>query len=473
MAAADAQTDSQTKGAPGADARRQALRARLDEIDVAMKERRYQTGLKMCDALLADYPNQPGALLKRGVFLAQLRRPLDALISFERSAALGGMGASHHYNLAGLKNDLGRFPEARAHLEEALRINPKFHVVYQAYARSKKFEPDEAKALLDQINAELKSKDIDTDAQAELHFAAAKLYDDIQDPKKAWSHAKKGNEARARDYDRERKEREFEETLTQFTPERMEALGGHGAQTRQTFVFIVGMPRSSTTLTEQVLSAAGAFGAGERPDLHAIAGKLAHDLGAPWPDFVEKLEPEILPAVGQAYARAVGGANPRAQVIVDKCPTNFRDLGLARLMLPDAKFVWCRRDPLDTCLSCYMQDFNEQAYTFDLDNLAFVYGWHEKLMRHWQDVAGPVFEWRYEEALDDFEHWARGLLEHVGLPWTDEALEFQNSRRRVSTASNWQVRQPLFKTSRGRADQYKRQLAPLKRALKKYGVAVD
>ena len=234
-------------------------------------------------------------------------------------------------------------------------------------------------------------------------------------------------------------------------------------------LLVVGMPRSGTTLVEQLLAGHSAVhGAGEREDLlelcrlvatRAPRGSLADAIAALGPDQARDL--------GQSYVRRLTASSPAAERIVDKLPGNYLRLGLLARIAPKARVIWCRRDPLDTCLSCYFQSFAAgQRFSYDLEALGLVYRLHERLMRHWRAVLpNPILEVRYEALVADPEAEARRLVAFAGLDWQPGCLATEARTGPIRTSSLWQVREPIHDRSVGRWQAYARHLGPLCHAL--------
>jgi hypothetical protein len=228
-------------------------------------------------------------------------------------------------------------------------------------------------------------------------------------------------------------------------------------------VFIVGLPRSGTTLTEQILSAHPMLhGAGELPDLARLAA-CETDGEAPW-RAAAALDEKRSRAAASAYLEALRDGAPRRSLrISDKSPLNFFHLGFAALLLPGARVVHCRRSPADTALSIWLENFNaDQRYATDFDDLAFFTALYERVMAHWRDVLPlPTLELQYEETVADLEGRARRLIAFLGAPWDARCLDFHRSARAVQTPSRWQVRQPIHSRSVGRWRLYAEHLPAL------------
>jgi Flp pilus assembly protein TadD len=231
-------------------------------------------------------------------------------------------------------------------------------------------------------------------------------------------------------------------------------------------IFIVGLPRSGSTLLEQVLASHSAVqGTYELPELHRIARLSGGSRrGAPdYPLNIPALGADELRALGADYLAATRGVRNGAPHFTDKMPSNFRHVGLISIVLPDARILNAQRHPLDTCLSCYKQLFaHGQHWSYDLRELGLYYLEYERLMAHWRTVLpGRVLDVPYESVVNDFEATVRRVLDHCGLPWEEACLRFHENRRPVRTASSEQVRQPLYSTGIGRWRAYEDQLAPL------------
>lgn len=233
-------------------------------------------------------------------------------------------------------------------------------------------------------------------------------------------------------------------------------------------LLIVGMPRSGTSLAEQILAAhPGGHGAGELPVLPAICQQLEQRLGSPYPGFLPRLTRELADASGAAYLGHLAKLTPGSERVVDKLPHNFLYLGLAALVLPGARVIHCVRDPVDTCLSCYFQSFREtHAWSTDLAWLGHYHRNYRRLMDHWREVLPlPILELEYERLVTDPEPTIRELLTFCGLDWDPACLHHAESGREVRTASYAQASRAIYTSSVGRAARYETHLGPLLEAL--------
>jgi hypothetical protein len=297
-----------------------------------------------------------------------------------------------------------------------------------------------------------------------------KYYDDVDDPEAAFRHHRLGNEIARRSrfrYDRAETTQRVTRTLAAFDRNALAALRPPGPASERP-VFVIGMMRSGTSLTEQILAShPEVHGAGEL--LYWIFAADAERAANPEPRAVNP-EPRaaLIARLGRTYLEGLAAQAPHASRVIDKLPVNFRNAGLIHAALPGARFIHLERNVLDTCLSIYFQGFSAaHPFATDFGDLAHYYHEYRRLMAHWRSVLPPstLLEVRYEDLVEDPEGWTRRMLAHIGLPWDPRCLEFHRTDRPVLTASNWQVRQPIGKGAVGRWRRYERFIGPLREAL--------
>jgi tetratricopeptide (TPR) repeat protein len=235
-------------------------------------------------------------------------------------------------------------------------------------------------------------------------------------------------------------------------------------------VLIVGMPRTGTSLVEQILAShAKVVGAGEREDLNRLAAALPAETGAaaPYPECVASLERETLDRLARTHLERLANLAPDAARVTDKMPTNFQHLGLVALLFPEARVIHCTREALDTCVSCYFHRFaGHHPYAYDLSDIGAYYREYRRLMAHWRAaLAVPILDVAYERLVDDLEGESRRMVGFLGLEWDPRCLEFHESKRVVLTSSYDQVRRPVYRAAIGRHRHYAAHLAPLRAAL--------
>jgi tetratricopeptide (TPR) repeat protein len=328
---------------------------------------------------------------------------------------------------------------------------------------------EEAASLLEGIQV---SGTATENAQRDLHFALGDLRDHLGHYDQAFDHFAAGNALRRTDYDPQSIADKTERIIAFFSAERLAALPRAEARPELPSdlpVFIVGTPRSGTSLVEQILSC--------HPEVQA-AGELrdmmrrAEDLGLRFqdadPDASDsRLDGERLTAASETYLQGLRARAEGATRVTDKMPYNFERLGLISLMFAGARVIHCRRDPLDSCLSCYFQNFTRGNFqTFDLRHLGLYHRQYERLMAHWRatlDLA--ILDVSYEAHVENPEETCREILDFLELDWDPACLQFHESKRYVKTASRDQVRKPIYQSSVGRWRNYEAHLQPLKDAL--------
>ena len=390
-----------------------------------------------------------------------LGRVDEAAASVRRSLAIRPDAADTVALLGSLAIDRGRFDEAETLLKKALDMSPGLPEALTGLTAVRKMTVADA-AWRDAAERTL-SATLPVAHAIGLHHARGKYCDDVGDFDAAFEHHRRGHELARRSrppYDRAATTARVTRTLSAFDRASLEALRPAGLASERP-VFIFGMPRSGTTLAEQILAS--------HPQVHGAGEVLFWQFAA---DAELASRPEersqTIAASGRQYLASFAPLPAAATRVIDKLPSNFKNLGLIHAALPQARFIHLERDPLDTCLSIYFQGFTAaHAYATDLSDLAHYYREYRRLMAHWRATLPPhlLLEVRYESLVDDPEHWTRRMLAHIGLPWDPRCLDFHRTERPVLTASSWQVRQPIGKGSIGRWRHYQRQLEPLRAAL--------
>jgi hypothetical protein len=269
----------------------------------------------------------------------------------------------------------------------------------------------------------------------------------------------------------------FDRIESIFTRELIAQKSGSGNCSRLP-IFILGMPRSGTTLIEQIIASHPlVYGAGEVPVFHDVVSSMrgADGQTIAYPEVVPTLNPQAFRQIGARYIDELSRLAPSGERVTDKTPSNYYRVGLIHLALPEAKIIHSVRNPLDTCISCFSKLFNELYYTYDLGELGRYYKRYERLMAHWRHVlpAHSILEVCYEDVIGDLEGQARRIIDYCGLPWDSRCLAFHKTNRPVRTASATQVRQPIYTTAVGRWRVYEEYLKPLLQALAIENPATD
>lgn len=425
---------------------------------------RHEAAIERYRQALAQKPGFAAAHNNLANSLHALDRHAEAIAEYEAALAARPDNAAAASNLGTALRELGRLDEARRAFERAVELAPEragFHLNLAEVKRFAAGDPQlDALAALARHEAALPPQE-----RIELHFALAKAQADLGARAASFRHLRQGNALK-------RAETAYDEAATLgllarigdlFTPELMRAKAGLGAAS-EVPVFIVGMPRSGTSLVEQILAShPEIFGAGELTDFTALASE-----GGAFPEDVATMAGAALHNLGTRYLDRLRAHAPEVRRITDKLPANFLLAGLIHLALPGARLIHVRRDPVDTCWSCYATLFTAgQPFAYDLAELGRYYRAYDALMAHWRRVlpAGAMLEIRYEDLVADLAGEARRMIAYCGLDWDEACLGFHRTERAVRTASAAQVRQPIYPSSVGRWRDYEGELGPLLEAL--------
>jgi len=373
-----------------------------------------------------------------------------------------------HNNVGNILKNKGEIDESIVHFEKAMELDPDNVSAYYNLSRARQ---DPESEDLDRLEKMVVDPRLNNEQHCSLHFTLGKIYDDLGDYEKAFNHFKTGNELDTRDKPFDPRQFAFvvERLIATFNQEFFAGRKGFGSESTLP-VFILGMPRSGTTLVEQTLAShPRIFGAGELNNIGQIINSLPQRQGklAGYPECATLIDAISACQLGEeyvSYLRSVGGD---AERVTDKMPGNFINLGFIATMLTRARIIHCQRHPLDTCLSNFFQHFAQvMPFSRNLTFLGNYYRGYHRIMQHWHKVLPlKIFDVSYEDMVTDHEGMTRKILDFIGLEWDDACLEFQKTKRSVKTASNWQVRQPVYTSSVERWKNYDLFIGPLREAL--------
>jgi tetratricopeptide (TPR) repeat protein len=417
-------------------------------------------------------PSSANARHKLGMALNLCGLAEEAAASFREAIRLDPSHAGAHNSAGSSLKNWGRIEEAVAEFKEALRLEPGHAAALQQLAELAtsghyRLTDEEAARLGERLGAA--GGELSLDDACDLGFAQAvileragrhdeafELYRQANDLRRQWS------EKQGLGFDPHATRRFVDETIAAFTPAFFERVRSW-ADASEVPVFVVGMPRSGTSLVEQILAShPSAFGAGELLDMSELFKSLPHRLGGPYPQCLERLGPRATRDMAGEYLSRLAGVGGAALRVVDKMPLNVMRLGLIATLFPRAKVIHCRRDPIDVCLSCYFRNFQSVTFATDLRHLGQFFNQYQRLSRHWEAVLPmPVFHVDYEELTANQEDVSRRMVEFVGLPWDDRCLRFFETPRAAHNASALQVRKPMYRSSVGRWKPYEKHLGPL------------
>jgi tetratricopeptide (TPR) repeat protein len=519
-------------------------------------------------------PNYVDAHRGLAAALTEVGRFDEAVIQLGEVVRLKPGDAEAHRDLANTLQMQGKFDEAAASCREALRLRPDYAephnclgailleqgqlddaVTYFQMAKELKPElpmpylnlADLARqgryefsdAEVNQVQLLLADANRSLSDRSALHFALAYVFDKRKVFETAFEHFFRGNELkkqhwrqRGRAFDQQNHRKWVDRLIGAFTPQYFRKVDAWGADSEKP-VFVVGVPRSGTTLVTQILSSHPRMtAAGELTDVQQMVDELPQLLrqSETYPGCLSAIDAKAVEALAKRYLERISSIDPKKQRplnpaplprgseenegselhsqeggershagqprhgeegrsgsvererkmacevspealrVVDKMPENYFHLGLIATLFPKARVIHCQRDPIDVCLSCYMQNFREAIFACDLEDLGVYYQEYERLMRHWRAVLPMrVLDVRYEELVGDQETVSRELISFCGLDWDDRCLAFHENSQWVRTASRVQVRQPMYRSSVGRSKSYESYLRPLREALGKQG----
>lgn len=422
---------------------------------------------------LALKPNNPDILCH--LASSEVKRgQLDQAEQLYTAAIEGGdKRAATYFALAGVLRSLGKRHEAVQNYRWAIKANPDFAVAHRMIAFSEKYTEDNDDITA--IRTAHTRAEPGTPARMNLGFALGKVEEDLGHYGEAFTHIAEANRLHRQtiSYDAYQSRHWAEATIDLFDAGLFARNAASGAPDKGP-LFILGMPRSGTSLTEQILATHPAiYGAGEMrliSDILEEAGLT--DPAMMFSDKITTLAPDRFADMGRTYLSRTKHFSPEATFITNKMPGNFWRVGIIKLMLPNARILHCRRNPLDNCLSIFKNYFAVGGlnYAYDLGELGTYYRLYQRLMEHWHRVLpGQIYDLDYEMMVADQEGESRRLLAWLGLEWDADVLDFHQSERPVRTASAVQVRRPIYSDSVRIAERYGEALNPLIEALKDAG----
>ena len=427
---------------------------------------RFDRARELLERLVALEPGRAGPLRVLADVQTKTGDVSGAIETFQEALALDSEDPRIRLGLGDACESAGRFRQARQQYLAILRREPESPL---ALARLLQLREGEVSTDLVETARRL-ARDPATpeDGRIRLDIALGYHADRAGDYRQAFAHLRRGYDAQARrdPFDSDGYSRAIDRIIDILDDTFYREAADSGLESERP-VFVVGMPRSGTTLTEQILASHPRVAAGgEMSMLLKVSYQIGEfsRSGKPYPEGLRTTGRIALRRMGRRYLEQLDKVSPSADRVTDKLPFNFMHLGVIALLFPGAKVVHCRRHPLDNCLSCYFTSFADQIrFANRLDTLGRYFLDYHRLMAHWQRVLPiEILDLPYERLVDDTEGQVRRLLAHCGLEWDDACLAFYNTERGVRTPSRWQVRQPIYRGSVDRWHNYAEELAPLR-----------
>ncbi len=432
----------------------------LNNLGNALKE------LGQLDAAVASYrraleikPHYAEVLSNLGNALRNQGRTAEAETCWRKALDIKPDITEAMISIAALLIDEGKFPEAEELMRRAVATEPGNAQAWAGIVRCRKMTRNDDAWLAAALR--LAGSNLSPRQEHFLRFAIGKYYDDVKDFEQAFVHYRRANELSKRlgnKYDRRQVTQTVDMLIHVFDREWINRTRIDANQSPRP-VFIVGMPRSGTSLAEQILASHPAvFGAGELAFWHSLltADYLSSLAGPSSNQVLRKTAGDYLDLLAQHSSETLR--------VVDKMPPNFMWLGIVRAAFPNASIIHMQRNPIDTCLSIYFQNFRStHSYANDLEDIAHYYIEYRRIMEHWQASfpADAILHLPYERLIDEQEPWSRKMIEFIGLPWDERCIDFHLTKRTVGSASNWQVRQQINRTSVERWRNYEKHVGPL------------
>lgn len=462
----------------------------LATITLQMQE--YETAKSLIKRAIALNPRSATSYNNLGFCYLRQQNFEDAVTNMNKAILLDPQNATWHHSLGNTLSEWGKGEEAKAAFEKALEISPDSADSLLAYGlvlqylgdeqqtidafrngidkhpsvgefyfslsnlKTYRFEPDE----IDEMQFHLLNDSISDESIVGFNFALGKAWEDSGDYKSAFQYFDQGNKKKRTMVRFEQQE------LLDLTDNLIETFDEKFFTERESWgyqdpapIFIVGLPRSGSTLLEQILSSHSQIdGTRELPDIQRTAEgtRTNGPDGVSYPLTIPAISQKAVEALGQSYINRTRFHRQDAPYFTDKFPSNFGNVGFIHLILPNATIIDARRRPLDTCFSTWKQLFGRgQTFTYSLDDIAFFYRQYDRIMKHWDKVLpGKVLRCQYEEVVDDLEGTTRKLMSHCGLEWEDALLTYYETDRVAQTASSQQVRQPIYTSGKGFWENY-------------------
>jgi len=432
-----------------------------------VNERRWEEAMDALEKAVALKPDFPEAYANLARAYRSNDRSDEAEHCYKRVLDILPDNGAALVGLARLYQDRGESERAEEILKRAMTEGKNPSGALMSFAQTRKFkeEPPE----LEDIKRLIAEAKRNSGEIVNLYYSAGKIFNDLGRYDEAFEHYAKGNELRGLEHDPKEFVNQVDAIIKIFDKKFFEDRQDFGIDSNRP-IFIVGMPRSGTTLREQIISSHNkVFGAGELEYIKKLQmqswqltpGKTR------FPESFPAMTKEGSIILGRRYLRYLEHHSSTAERVTDKMPHNFLNLGMMAIMFPKATFIHAKRNAVDTCLSCFFHNFNDaHSYNRNLTHMGLYYREYVRLTNHWHEVLGDRFYYSdYEALTENQEEESRKLIDHCGLEWDDNCLQFYKSDRAVLTPSNWQVRQPMYKSSTERWRRYEKHLGPLLEAL--------
>ena len=409
--------------------------------DALQKMGHTEKAIKCFERTLRLRPDSAGVRIDLARMLRQLGKAEEALVQFEQAIELIPENVDIHMNIALTLRQLGQAELAVDRLEQFLGVSP---ACGEAYYLISIIRPKQERIPV--VEKLLSDPTLPNGDAIYCHFALGNFFESGKSFDKAFRHFLKGNmlQRETITYDAKEDRQTVDRLINVYSKGFIQGKRQFGSASRLP-VFIVGMPRSGTTLIEQILSIhASVHGSGELGAIPAINLSIAQQLkyASPRPELMTLIDRKMVEECAARYLQELAFHCPTAARITDKLPDNYARIGLIKTLFPDARIIHCQRNPLDNCISLFFHCFMDLRCSFELTELGRYYLDYQRLMSHWQNLfPGEIFNVQYEELVMDQERISKQLIDYIGLEWDEKCMDFHNNERNVMSPSNLQVRQ--------------------------------
>ncbi len=448
-----------------------ACRINLADSLVAMDET--EQAIEHYKSVLSHQPRLSAVHIKLGKVLEAVGQTSESFTCFQTVLKIDNRNTEALYWSGIHSQIMGLFDQASDYFLKAIEIEPDYFDAWHRLSLNQSFSPskEQFRELETQYRAAL-SNDPEDPVIPTLGFTLGKFAEKKGEYPVAFDYFQSANRIKAfnQPFDKVQHDVQVDNIIKVFNPDFFKHRDNWGNPSAAP-IFIIGMPRSGTTLVEQIISShPDVFGAGERQAMLNLVESLKHQKqlsSTSHAQLVGDLSQSEVASIADNYLQDLQKLSPDAIAITDKMPGNYFRLGVIFLLFPNARIIHCRRDPMDTCWSCYQQNFESGLrFTNDLDHLAHAYRAYRRLLKHWHDMKpNQILDIEYESLLTNPLIQSQRLLQYCNLNWDPAVLDFHQQQRPVTTASVWQVRQPLYQSSVNRWKAYESQLLPLRRLL--------
>ena len=438
-------------------------------LGAALKEQgNYDESIICCQNALKIDPNFKEAHLQLGATFRVQGKLEEAISCIEFALKIDPNYKEAHQQLGAIFRVQGKLEEAISCIEFALKIDPNYTEAHNTLSFLKKFTEHDNQIRT--MTALFKQKNIPDHQKAQLGFALGKAFEEIKNYDDSFYYMSEGNRLKRQSFEYTSKKSKdlFQGLIEAYSPSFFSSHQDIGC-IDETPIFIIGMPRSGTSLVEQILSShPQVHGAGELKDLSNLSKERCSNLSSnSLPYGISNFDNDDFSSLGKNYIKALREHSDTAKYITDKMPHNFLYTGVIKVVFPNAKIIHCIRDPMDNCLSIYKNSFGDlHEYAYDLTELGEYYRLYNELMNHMRNVLpGFIYDISYEKLVADQEKQSRDLLAHCKLPWDEACLSFHKTKRAVSTLSAAQVRKAIYTDSVALWKNYEKQLEPLRKVI--------